>query len=239
MDKLNIFETPKEVAEAFARQLFQLVNQSDRSFHIALSGGSTPLLLFDHLAHDYFSQMPWNKIHFWWGDERCVPPSDDQSNYKMASDHLFNKITVESRQIHRIMGELPPEQACGQYIREIETHLNQQHHLPVFDLIMLGMGDDGHTASIFPNQMELLHAATTCEVTIHPQSGQHRVSLTGPVLNNAAYVSFLVTGKSKATRMAQIINHEPEASALPAYHVQPGPGRLSFYLDREAASGIK
>jgi 6-phosphogluconolactonase len=239
MIELKIFETPEEVAEAFARQLFQLVNQSDKNFHIALSGGFTPKLLFNLLARDYASRMPWAKIHFWWGDERCVPPTDDESNYKMTFDNLFSRISVKSGQIHRIKGELKPEEACGQYIEEILTHTELRNHMPSFDLIMLGIGDDGHTASIFPNQMSLLKSSAICAVAAHPVTGQKRVSLTGPVLNNARHVSFLATGKSKANRIAQIINKEESAVTLPAYHVQPLHGRLSFYLDRNAASLIK
>lgn len=237
--EIKTFETPEEVAAAFARQLFQLVHKSPGSFHMALSGGSTPKLLFDLLARDYALQMPWDKIHFWWGDERCVPPTDDESNYKMTNDHLLALIPVGPGQIHRIKGELAPEDACISYIPEIQEQLKIRNNLPAFDLIMLGIGDDGHTASIFPDQMSLLKANRICEVATHPQSGQKRVSLTGKVLNNADRVFFLVTGKSKAKRIAQIINQEDSANTLPAYHIQPQTGLLSFYLDREAASGIQ
>jgi 6-phosphogluconolactonase len=237
--EIEIFETPADVAAAFARQLYQLVTQSSGSFHMALSGGSTPKLLFDLLARDYASQMPWDKIHFWWGDERCVPPTDDESNYKMTSDHLLALIPVAPRQIHRIKGELAPEDACISYIPEIQEQLKIRNNLPAFDLIMLGIGDDGHTASIFPDQMSLLKTNRICEVATHPRSGQKRVSLTGNVLNNADRVFFLVTGKAKAKRIAQIINQEDSATTLPAYHIQPQAGLLAFYLDREAASGIQ
>jgi 6-phosphogluconolactonase len=236
MTAIKIFETPEEVATAFARELFQLVSHSSGSFHLALSGGSTPRLLFNLLADDYASLMPWNKIHFWWGDERCVPPDDNESNFKMAYDSLLGKIPVDAGQIHRIKGELEPKEACEQYSDEILGHVNLQHNLPAFDLIMLGMGDDGHTASIFPDRMDLLKAGSICEVATHPVTGQKRVTLTGPILNNAGHVAFLVTGKSKASRIAQIINKEGLASGLPAYHIQPRDGRLSFFLDRQAVS---
>ncbi|MGV8093425.1 MAG: 6-phosphogluconolactonase [Mangrovibacterium sp.] len=236
MTKIKIFETPKEVAAAFARELFQLASNSSGNFHLALSGGLTPRLLFDLLAYDYAFLMPWNKIHFWWGDERCVPPGDLESNFKMAHDYLLGKIPVNPGQIHRIKGELDPKEACEQYIDEILGHVNLRHNLPAFDLIMLGMGDDGHTASIFPDQMDLIKAGTICEVATHPITGQKRVTLTGPILNNAGHVAFLVTGKSKASQIAQVFNKKGSASRLPVYHIQPRHGRLSFFLDSEAAS---
>ena len=239
MSKLRIYEAPEQVAAAFAQQLFQLVSDSSAGeFHWVLSGGSTPKMLFELLARDYTPLMQWSKIHFWWGDERCVPPWDDENNYKMAYDHLLGRIPVSPEQIHRIKGELAPGEACRQYIDEIQSHLKIKQTLPAFDLIMLGIGDDGHTASIFPDQMDLMMTKTLCKVAAHPVTGQKRVSLTGPVLNNARQVSFLVTGKSKALRVAQILNKENTAAALPAYHIQPIQGGLTFFLDREAASGI-
>lgn len=239
MINLKIYKTPKEVAESFARDLFQLISQTNGCFHLALSGGSTPQLLFDCLSSDYASRMSWNKIHFWWGDERCVPPSDQESNYRMTNEHLLEKINIKPHQIHRIKGELIPEEACRRYTDEILELVPIHARFPVFDLIVLGIGDDGHTASIFPDQMDLLTSKAVCAVASHPQSGQKRVTLTGPVINNAIRVSFLVTGKSKANRIAQIANEEELAVHLPAAHIQPGPGRLSFYLDHDAASLIK
>jgi len=236
--EIKLFDNPGLVAKAFAEELFALVSNSPGDFHLALSGGSTPKLLFELLAREYHSKMPWDKIHFWWGDERCVPPTDDESNYKMTFNQLLGKIAIKAEQIHRIKGELDPEEACGQYIEEILDLVSLRNNLPSFDLIMLGMGDDGHTASIFPNQMNLLESDTDCAVATHPVTGQKRVSLTGPILNNAERIAFLVTGKSKAVRIAQIINRERSAVELPAYHIRPRHGQLAFYLDREAASMI-
>ncbi|MEL7585672.1 MAG: 6-phosphogluconolactonase [Prolixibacteraceae bacterium] len=236
--EIKLFDNPDQVAEAFAEELFALVSNSPGVFHLALSGGSTPKLLFDLLAREYQSKMPWGKIHFWWGDERCVPPADNESNYKMTHEHLLMKVPVDDRQVHRIQGELEPGKACELYIREILTQVNQRRGLPAFDLIMLGMGNDGHTASIFPDQMDLLETDRICETAIHPQSGQIRVSLTGRVMNNAERVFFLVTGKAKAERIKQIVNGDEMAVTLPVYHIRPLTGKLVFYIDRDAASGI-
>ncbi len=239
MAELHIVENPEKLAETFAEELLQQVSRAAGNFHLALSGGSTPRLLFDLLARDYAARMPWAKIHFWWGDERCVSPAHPDSNYKMAYEHLLSQVPVHPTQIHRVKGELDPEEASKQYAGEICDQVPAQQGLPSFDLVMLGIGDDGHTASIFPDRMDLPNSAGICQVATHPQSGQKRVSLTGPVLNNARHVCFLVSGKSKAGRIGQIVNQESAAAALPASYIRPVHGRLSFFLDQDAASGIK
>lgn len=237
--EIIIFDSPEKVASNFAHELFILANQSKKPIHIVLSGGSTPIILFDTLAKEYSKKIPWEHIHFWWGDERCVPPSHDESNYKMTNNHLFSKIQINPNQIHRIKGELDPEQAADEYISEIEKHVSKQDGLPVFDLIILGMGTDGHTASIFPDSLDLLNSHQICEVATHPDTGQKRVTLTGKVINNARKVVFLVTGSSKKERIAEIFNQKEEAKKLPSFYIHPNKGELFFYLDREAASEIK
>lgn len=236
--EVKIFTNTQELAEAFALDLYQMVKNSRQRFDIALSGGSTPKLLFDILAAKYNSKMPWDRIHLWWGDERCVPPSDPDSNYGMAVKHLFSKIPIDESQIHRIKGEITPEEATKDYILQIQSNLNERQNWPIFDLIILGMGDDGHTASIFPNQMGLLTSNQICQVATHPQSGQKRVSLTGEVINNANRVYFLISGASKARRISEIMNNLKKASKLPAFHIEPKQGKIIFFLDKDAASEI-
>lgn len=237
--KVKIYKDSQAVAEAFARDLLQFVTASEEQVHIALSGGSTPALLFDILAKDYATRMPWEKIHFWWGDERCVPPTDEQSNYKMTVDHLLGKINMPAENIHRVLGELPPGKANKVYIHEISEFVPQANGWPEFDLIILGMGNDGHTASIFPHEIHLLEDPSICAVATHPESGQKRVSLTGKVINNAKEVSFLVTGKSKTDRVNEIFNKLEGYKQLPSTYIQPTHGQLTFYFDQDAASGIK
>ncbi len=237
--ELKIYKDSNAVAKAFAEMLVEITTSNEQTMHIALSGGSTPTLLFDILAREYSKQMPWNRIHFWWGDERCVPPTDNESNFKMANDHLFSKIDINPNQIHRAKGELSPEKTKDYYISEIKQNLETQNGIPVFDLIILGMGNDGHTASIFPDQLDLLNSNTICAVATHPESGQKRITLTGKVINNAKHISFLVTGKSKADRIAEIFNNMEEAHKLPTYYIQPENGELIFFLDKEAAASIE
>ncbi|MCW0481988.1 6-phosphogluconolactonase [Gaoshiqia sediminis] len=236
--KIKVFDNSVAVANAFAKKLYQLASSSEKPFHLVLSGGSTPALLFDILARQYATIMPWDRIHFWWGDERCVPPTDGESNYRMTRDHLFSKIKVDETNIHRVKGEWRPEEAAAAYQQEIVNLMPHTDGWPVFDLIILGMGNDGHTASIFPHQMYLLDSEQVCAVATHPESGQKRVTLTGKVLNNAKRVFFLVTGKSKAERVKEIINKLEKAEKLPATHIRPTHGKLAFYFDQEAATGI-
>jgi len=227
------------VAMAFAQYLYEFVLRNEKPIHIALSGGSTPALLFDILANEYAGKMPWNKIHFWWGDERCVPPTDEQSNYRMTVDHLLGKINMPEENIHRVLGELSPEEANQAYINEIAKFVPVSNGWPEFDLIILGMGNDGHTASIFPHEIHLLDDPNICAVATHPESGQKRVSLTGKVINNAKEVSFLVTGKSKTERVSEIFNKLEGYKELPSTYIRPTDGQLTFYLDKDAAAKVK
>lgn len=234
---LRIFNTPQQLAEAFAADLYNWIQQQPK-ITIALSGGSTPKLLFQHLAEHYATKIDWSNVHLYWGDERCVPPTDDESNFKMTDELLLQKITIPAENIHRIHGETPPNREANRYGQEIKATVASEHALPRFDLIILGMGDDGHTASIFPHQLHLLEATDICAVATHPNSGQYRVSLTGPVLKNAKKIAFLVTGASKAKKVATVLNHDTGWEKLPSAYIQPRNGELYWYLDEAAAKEI-
>lgn len=225
------------VAEALAEKLLSL--SKDKSFRsIALSGGSTPKILFELLAKNYSEKMPWGQLEWYWGDERCVPPDDPESNYGMTNSLLLDKVGIPQDNIHRVRGEAPPEKEAIRYADQLKSNLEEKEGIPRFDLVILGMGDDGHTASIFPHQMELWDSPALCEVATHPESGQRRISLTGKVINNASLVVFLVTGKSKAGPVAEILNGKGKYKSYPASRVNPVPGRLIWMLDEEAASGL-
>ena len=177
-------------------------------------------------------------MHFFWGDERCVPPDHSESNYKMTSDHLLTKIEIPDKNIHRVKGEIEPQSEADRYAAEIKNLVAVEGDLPKFDLVMLGMGEDGHTASIFPHQMHLLQSENICEVATHPESGQKRITLTGKVINNAAQVVFLVTGKSKAEKMFEILEQQGRWKDYPATYIQPHNGSLTWFLDRTAAGKL-
>ena len=155
----------------------------------------------------------------------------------MTFDHLLSKIDIPQTNVHRIRGEDHPEKETERYSTEISSHLPHRQALPSFDLILLGMGEDGHTASIFPDQMHLLTSAKICAVARHPQSGQQRVTLTGKVINNAEMVTFLVTGAAKAKRVATIRGQQTNRMNYPAAHVRPVDGRLYWFLDKAAVGG--
>jgi 6-phosphogluconolactonase len=232
-----IFSTVTELAEAFTEYFVDLVKQKQGIFNLALSGGSTPKVWFESLAKSGGKDIPWDKIHFYWGDERCVKPDDEQSNYGMTKKYLFDLLSVPPYNIHRIQGESEPVAAAERYARELVENLPAEN-FPVFDLIILGMGEDGHTASIFPDQIELWNSPKYCVVAKHPETKQSRVSLTGNVINNARSVAFLVTGKNKANKVSEIIQKKTSALSYPASLVNPTSGKLTWFLDGMAGQKI-
>ncbi len=235
--EVKIYKDKQEVAQQFSAYFAELV-QGKQIFHVALSGGSTPKIVFDVLASEYGQQIDWTKIHFYWGDERCVPPEDDDSNYKMTVEHLFSKIDVMKANIHRILGESDPRREALRYANLLEINLDRVDGVPQFDLVLLGMGDDGHTASIFPHEIELWNSNDHCVVATHPDSNQKRVSINGRVINRAKEVAFLVTGASKAEKVAEIHNQKEGHEKYPAALVNPKSGKLTWFLDEEAAQQL-
>lgn len=230
----KIYIDKNDVAKQFAAYFANLVKDYG-TFHVALSGGSTPKLIFDVLADTYGNTIDWSQIHFYWGDERCVPPTDTQSNFKMTQDHLFSKIKVPKENIHRVLGENQPMGEAMRYANVLEINLDRVDDIPQFDLVLLGMGDDGHTASIFPHEIDLWNAKDHCVVATHPESGQKRVSINGKVINNAKEVIFLVTGTSKATKVKEILERGKGYESYPAAMVAPISGKLSWFMDEDAS----
>ncbi|MEM9836472.1 MAG: 6-phosphogluconolactonase [Bacteroidota bacterium] len=233
---LHVTVNGPAVAQDFADFLTQQIAAKEGKFTLALSGGSTPKLLFKLLADNYQDKIDWSKVHCFWGDERMVPPTDSESNYGVTKALLLDHIDIPAKNIHAVPTELSEMEATSAYANTITAQVeHNENGLPVFDLIMLGMGDDGHTASIFPHEKELLQAPTLTALATHPISGQKRVTLTGPVINNAKVVAFLVTGHKKTARTAQIINKEHHYQDFPAAHIQPTKGALHWFLDEAAA----
>ncbi len=235
-DQFKIYDAPQQTAEAFGDYLVEQASNKE-VFHVALSGGSTPKILFDYLANAYAASPVWEKIHFYWGDERCVLPTDDQSNYKMTKERLFDKVAIGEENIHRIKGEADPASEAVRYGALLCENMPVQNELPIFDMIILGMGEDGHTASIFPHQMHLMSSSNVCEVADHPESGQKRVTLSGPVINAAQEVVFLVTGAGKQPKIKEIFYHMDEWRTYPAAYINPV-GRHFWYVDAKAIAGI-
>jgi 6-phosphogluconolactonase len=235
---IRIFDTQQQLNQAFTEWLKEIVRNKDR-INVALSGGSTPKSLFDEWSMNHRDDIDWNRIRFFWGDERCVSPEDEQSNYRMSREHLFDNLSIPQSHIFRIHGENDPDTEAHRYAEVLRNELPIVSGVPVFDVVMLGMGDDGHTASIFPDQLSLWYSDQLCVVGTHPQSGQRRVSLTGKVINHAQYVALLVTGENKAEKVAEIIENPQEAAKkYPAALVQPESGNLVWFLDRSAAQKL-
>ena len=201
---------------------------------LALSGGSTPKKIFEYISKNAADRVEWSKIKFFWGDERCVPPDDNESNFKMTRVNLFDHISLPSENIFRVLGEARPEDEAVRYGQVIQEHVQIENDLPSFDIMMLGLGEDGHTASMFQGNTELFQSADVCAVATHPVSGQKRITVTMPVLNNSKNILFLLTGIDKAKVAADVIHHKD--SIYPASMVKPLNGSLTWLMDTKAAS---
>lgn len=230
--ELKVYKDKNEVAQKFSLFLKERIESSDR-ITIALSGGSTPKVVFDYLAENH-ADLDWSRVHFFWGDERCVPPTEDESNYKMTVSHLLSKIQIPEFNIHRVRGEEEPAAEAKRYDQVLSDELTIVNGTPQFDLIILGMGSDGHTASIFPHEIELWNSDQNCVVATHPDSGQKRVSITGQIINNAKELAFLVTGSDKLEKVTEILNHSEDSKKYPASLVKPASGKLYWFLDEAA-----
>jgi 6-phosphogluconolactonase len=221
------------VAEAIAAQ-----GRAD----VALSGGSTPRSLYRLLAMPgYAARVDWSRTGIWFGDERCVPPDDPESNYGMARDALLQHVAIPEANIHRMRGEMPPENAAQSY----EDELHAAFHLttgapPRFDLIWLGLGADGHTASLFPGTAALAVTDRLAVANVVPRLNMTRLTLTFPVLNAAARVAFLVSGEDKAEIVARVIegDRSDPAALLPSQRIEPVSGELLWLLDFAAAGQL-
>ena len=240
--KTKIFKDTEQTAHAVV-DLIQAQSgqrqQSGQYFNIALSGGSTPRLLFEMMAQEpYASDISWDVIRLFWVDERCVAPDHVESNYKMTYDALLKHGLIKPDNIFRMKGEaFPPEEAL-RYEKLLKKELPLVNGFPVFDLILLGMGEDGHTASIFPDNMGLLHTDRVVETAVHPVSGQDRITLTGKAINHARQVVFLVTGAGKAAIVQTILQKQSGSQQYPAAHVGNYEQTAEFYLDEAAAAGV-
>ncbi len=217
------FPTPQVVAQQFAMIFAEwAVHQLQEKEHlsIAISGGNTPQLWFAELAGNYTEKIDWAKLHFFWVDERYVLHDHPESNYGIACKLLFNKIDIPQTNLHPIPVTGDIEMDIESYSKDIENHVPVKNGWPIFDLITLGMGTDGHTASIFPGQLELFKSNVPVCASENPHSGQQRITLTGPVINEAELIYFLVTGIEKIQLLNNIFNEKPGWKIYPASHVR-------------------
>jgi 6-phosphogluconolactonase len=240
MTAIRVLPDPAALFEAAARHV---VEQSQAAiaargrFSIALSGGSTPRDLHQRVASPPLAdQVDWSRVHVFFGDERCVPPDDARSNYRMASETLLSKVPIPAEHIHRMRGELPPEIAARDYERELGEFFGDEP--PSLDLILLGMGDNGHTASLFPGltavheQLRWVVAEYVAEVSMW------RLTLTPVVLNLAREVLFLVAGSAKAAMLRRVLQGPYSPGELPAQVVRPRLGEVFWLVDAAAAAEL-
>ncbi len=232
-----IFDTATDVVESLANDL-KTYSSQNKPVHISLSGGSTPKMLFQRLAQaPYNTEINWNNLHFWWGDERCVAPTDPESNFGEANTLLFSKISIPAENIHRILGENDPQQEAERFAKEMVEEIPLENGTPVFDWILLGVGPDGHTASLFPGKTNYADKNLAI-VANHPESGQFRVSKTAKVLEAAKRISYLVLGAGKQDIVKEINDTPAEQLPYPAAKITSTTGATEWYLDQDAAKKI-
>ena len=241
----QIYPNPEEVMWAAAEKIERLAVQALEKkgrVTLALSGGNTPRALYQLLAdprHGFRDRLPWQQMHFFWSDERYVPADDDQSNYKMARETLFAPAGVPPENVHRFRTELAsPESTAEDYQEQLEKFFGtgREQPPPRFDIMLLGMGADGHTASLFPG-LPLLHASEHWVKAFWvPQLRSHRISLLPDLINESENILLLVTGAEKAEAVAMVLTDEPRNAALPVQKIQPTEGNLLWLLDQAAAS---
>lgn len=237
--QFNIYGTPREAARGIAQRITELTLDAQaegKPFYLAISGGKTPEILFELLAFDFQHAIPWHNLHVCWVDERCVPETSIESNVGNARRIWLSKVDIPEANIHPIQGALKPEYEITRYGCDLAGFMPRSGNFPVFDMLLLGMGDDGHTASIFPNQTDLLVSESVCDISEHPVSGQKRISLTGSTIKKGREVAFFVTGRKKAAMIKQIRERLPEALEYPAARIEPENGRVIWYIDRDAAT---
>ncbi|EGQ7872754.1 6-phosphogluconolactonase [Vibrio parahaemolyticus] len=233
----KIYQTAEQVVESLANDM-KAFSEMGRPVHISLSGGSTPKMLFKLLASEaYATSIQWQNLHFWWGDERCVAPNDAESNYGEANTLLFSQVNIPAENIHRIRGEDEPKAEAERFAKEMAEVIPTENGIPVFDWILLGVGADGHTASLFPSQTNYDDANLSL-VAAHPESGQLRVSKTARVLEAAKRISYLVLGAGKADIVEEINSSPANVLPYPAAKIHAKAGLTEWYLDLDAAAKI-
>lgn len=238
----SVYVTPERVAEAAAALFTQAVQKAVQTrglARVAVSGGSTPKLMFAMLAdktQPFVAQVPWERLQIFWVDERCVGPDHEESNYRMTREQLLHSVPLPESHVFRMEGELDPQVAASRYESVLRNQFRLEGaELPSFDLLLLGMGDDGHTASLFPHT-DGLNELSRLVIANHVQQKETwRITLTAPVINRADQVVFLIEGAAKADRLHEVLLGDYDPERLPSQLIRPANGKLLLLLDAEAA----
>jgi len=239
--ELRIFDDPEKLSRYAAKLFVEQAAQSigDRGqFLVALNGGNTPIRLFQLLATDYRDKVDWSKIHVFWGDERSVPPDDPGSSFGQARELLLSHVPIPDSNIHHIEGELGPVDASKEYSVTLKNFAAPSLDWPRFDLVYLGMGEDGHTASLFPGSSVTVSEPTIPVIAHYEDRPANRVSLTPIVFNSARMVAFMATGEKKAITLAEVLSDRYNPEYYPAQRIDPKEGKLIWLVDEAAASKL-
>ena len=207
-------------------------------FHMALSGGNTPNAMFRRMAaHQYADQFDWSRTHLWWSDERYLPPDSPDCNYNMAYEALIGSIAIPDENVHRVQVQLAADDAAAQYEADIIklVGLVSDAELPAFDLVMLGLGDDGHTASLFPGTLARITPDKLVIAHYIEKVAMQRITFTPRLINAARHVCFLVSGSAKRDILARVVHGPRDTNTLPSQIVAPVNGELTWLVDRDAA----
>lgn len=242
--EIRTLTTPQELFAAAAEEVVRTTTEAVAArgrFTIALSGGSTPKSLFNLLATNARTTLPWDRMFFFWGDERHVPPTDPDSNYRMADEAMLSKVSVPAGNVFRMAAENPDAASAAEaYEKTLQKFFAlPPGQFPRFDLILLGMGPDGHTASLFPGTAGLQEKSRLVIANWVDKMKTHRLSFTLPVLNAAACVTFLVSGTDKAPALHAVLESDAPGDQYPSKLVRPVDGKLIWLIDRAAASELR
>jgi 6-phosphogluconolactonase len=237
---LRILSEKSQLGEDVARFFISCARECIHArgrFVVALSGGQTPVYFLKTLARKYQRDCDWNQVHFFWGDERSVPPEDEGSNYHTARIHLFDKISIPPDNIHRVLSEFPVEEAAGLYRGELRGFFGlQEGELPRFDLIFLGVGEDGHTASLFPETAVLKNSHDLVGTT---ESANGRITFTYSVINAARNVAVVVSGSEKSNIVERALTTSASPGKMPVQGIRLNDGKLIWFLDQAAAMDLR
>ena len=241
----RVLPTPAATAQASAQLFLDAAVKAAASrgvARIAISGGTTPKSMFALLsdpAGPFLKQVPWDRIDLYWVDERCVPPDNVESNYRMTNEAMLSKVPLPSGRVHRMEGELDPEVAAARYESTIRNSFKLEGaETPTFDLVLLGMGDDGHTASLFPHTGALNEMSHIVVPNHVPQKDTWRITLTWPVINQGREVAFLIEGAGKAQVLHDVFLGPYQPDTYPSQIIRPASGKLTLLLDRAAAAKL-
>lgn len=235
--KSYIYSSSIETARALILHVVKIMlDEPDKTFHIAFSGGSTPALMYDLWANEYSDITPWNRMFVYFVDERCVPPENSDSNYGMMRSLILGVSPIPYENVFRIKGENKPEDEAVRYSKLVSKQVPSSNNWPEFDLVLLGAGGDGHTSSIFPGQENLLSSDKLFAVSRNPTNGQKRIAMTGYPILNARRTIFLITGRSKVDVVEEICH---SGDIGPAAYIAHHARSVELFMDESAASKVR